>query len=147
MKIDYTTYPKTAAAQKKFDKCKIGDIVWFTGGYNYYLNYFIGYDKGSFGIRAKVVSITRGIAIVPTELPIKEKISCWGVITKQDIMKTLARYEAENQIEEKEKYLNRFQFLDGDLAEITVPSVEVSKYEKMTKKQLIELLEQHGAAK
>lgn len=131
-----THYPRTAAAQKKFDKCKKGDVVWFTGGYT------IAGDWQSFGRRAKVVDIrtgARGGVIVKPDNDPSEPYCLSHLITKSDILATLSQCASK---EEEEGYLKNYQLLPGDLAEEASRKEAVVSTRGLTKAQLIERVRQ-----
>lgn len=135
-----SSYPRTRPAQLKFNKCKTGDIIWFTGGYT------IAGDWQSFGRRAKVTGIQEGkhggILVKPDNDP-SETYCLTHFITKDDI---LASLETCTTPEEREAYLAQYQLKPGDLAVSSSATKKApSSLEAMTKKELIELVKTMAA--
>lgn len=128
-----TKYPSTKAAQSAFDKCKVGDVVWFPGGYT------IAGNWQSYGKRAKVVGFTEGrfgcIQVVPDEAP-NEIYNLREVVTKANILEMVAAVTTE---EEKSQVRGRFQAKEGELAADppAAPGKGKAVLTSMTKAQLI----------
>lgn len=133
-----TDFPRSTAAQKKFDKCKKGDTVWFTGGFT------IAGDWQSFGRRAQVVEIKTGVkggVIVKPDNDPKQRYCLACLITKANILESLKSCPSE---EEKEAYLKHYQLKAGDLeGQAEAPkNSESPSLKSMTKAQLIERVQQ-----
>lgn len=131
--IVMTAYPRTRQAQLKFDKCKTGDTVWFTGGYT------IAGDWRSFGRRAKVVDVRAdgpkgGVRLKPDNDP-SEVYHVTHLITREDILATLAQRETP---EAQNEFLGNFQLKPGDLDTVAKPAKKPTTLEAMTKAELIE---------
>lgn len=131
--IVMTAYPRTRPAQLKFDKCKKGDIVWFTGGYT------INGDWHSFGRRAKVLEVRAdgpkgGVLLKPDNDP-GEVYHVTHLMTREDILATLAQRESP---EAQKEFLGNFQLQPGDLDAVAKPAKKPTTLGAMTKAELIE---------
>lgn len=130
--IVMTAYPRTRPAQLKFDKCKKGDTVWFTGGYT------IAGDWRSFGRRATVLEVRAdgpkgGVHLRADDDP-DERYQVTHLMTREDILETLAKRESP---EAQNEFLANFQLKPGDL-EATAPKVDKPKtLASMSKAELI----------
>lgn len=128
-----TKYPATKTGQSTFDKCKVGDVVWFPGGFT------IAGDWQSYGKRAKVVGFSQGrnggVKVVPDDAP--KQTFCLSVLfTKDDILRMVAAVPHD---EVKSLVRGRFQLKAGDLDAVRTkaPAKDSAKLTSLTKDQLI----------
>lgn len=131
--IVMTAYPRTRPAQLKFDKCKKGDVVWFTGGFT------IAGNWQSFGRRAVVVDVQLsgpkgGVLLKPDNDP-QTIYHVTHLITRQDIQDSLALRATQD---EKDRLLEKLQLKPGDLVKPVDGSKQPSpSLVKLSKPELI----------